>query len=895
MNFAPPLTPPESLESFRGRHRSERCFVVGCAPSLSQLDLTKLHGEWAFTVNRGYLAASMGLPRTPFFLVSDPLTYREYFREIRVADVGLRFYRADVFDLPEYQDAQDREAAVRFPFHLSPAMHEGHFAEDITTGAFRGFSVVLDAVQMAFFMGFGEVYIIGCDLDYQGHQTHVYGSGEYEHRRRNDMPIDKVLRSMSVAHAAFQRHGRLLANAGAGGRLDTIPRLSFDSLFPARPRLSSASCQSVKPGHGIPEGTGANHRAQALDEQIARMLRGEQVANTQDASRASQAAVLKALLAKAAASAAQGHKVLAELVIEEALEKYPDSQEALGAQRELETTGRITSATAMSENAGACSSAEQRSTAKFVSFLLPYVDRGQGPTVFHGIMLKQLGMLGCDRLAIIADEPYFALPAPWNQTVPLGDFRVRLPSRAEFEAVRRISIPPGTFSELDKTCRSHLEALSHLMGEDFPPLRSALVDSLKELKRAETLEAVLSWCNIPSLTAAAAEVGLPVIHNELGPLRPPLYQSTIYFDFRGVNGNTSANADMQSFIREAEACPSFTPLSLADIRSLLAASSHVAEDTHEEPRFKVGVALQVEHDSNLIVFGNGMSNFKAIFAAMRGLKPSQILMRHHPSGQAQYSERLAVVDESPDSVTFLRQCEKVVTINSSVAFECLLQGKPVKIMGDSPASALSCEKLERLSEHDRLLALNYLFICYLVPAQFLFNADYYRWRLTRPSLLEIYRLHLRVFGQIKAAMLPTTDASQPHPPRSATASNRSARPGSLSLWQDLERAQAELRERTLELDQARMALRERSAELDQQRAALHERTRELDDTRADLRSRTEELDRDRQALRERGAELDQARQETQKCAHAARVFHERVGQLSAELDKLRSSNARKGV
>ena len=49
-----------SLDSYKDLHTGERCFLVGNGPSLSKLDLRKLDGELAFTVNRGYLAASVG-------------------------------------------------------------------------------------------------------------------------------------------------------------------------------------------------------------------------------------------------------------------------------------------------------------------------------------------------------------------------------------------------------------------------------------------------------------------------------------------------------------------------------------------------------------------------------------------------------------------------------------------------------------------------------------------------------------------------------------------------------------------------------------------------------------------------------------------------------------------
>jgi hypothetical protein len=220
-----------SLSAFKDCHQGERCFLVGNGPSLSRLDLTKLQGEVAFTVNRGYLASSLGLPQTPYYVVTDPLTYQPYVQEVRHARVGLRFYRADVFDLPEYFNASNREPAIRVPFHRTPTMDEGYFASDATTGVFRGFTVLLDAAQLAFMMGCSQVYVIGCDLDFHQPDTHVYGTGPVEQQRRDVMPIAKVLQAMTVAANTFQRHGRVFANAGVGGRLDTIPRVSFGSLF----------------------------------------------------------------------------------------------------------------------------------------------------------------------------------------------------------------------------------------------------------------------------------------------------------------------------------------------------------------------------------------------------------------------------------------------------------------------------------------------------------------------------------------------------------------------------------------------------------------------------------------------------------------------------------------
>jgi hypothetical protein len=227
-------SPP--LESFRNRHQGRRCFLIGNGPSLRRMDLTALQGEIAFTINRGYLLGSLGLPVTPYYLVTDPVTYAGYAPEIRAAQVGVRFYREDVYTSGTYAYAADREPAVAVPFHMAPTMEEGHFATDATKGIYRGYTSILDAAQLSYFMGCTEVYIIGCDLDYHQETTHAYGTGAMEQSRRDVMPIPRALQAMTVAAEAFRRDGRLLANAGVGGRLDSIERVAFDSLFEASPR-----------------------------------------------------------------------------------------------------------------------------------------------------------------------------------------------------------------------------------------------------------------------------------------------------------------------------------------------------------------------------------------------------------------------------------------------------------------------------------------------------------------------------------------------------------------------------------------------------------------------------------------------------------------------------------
>lgn len=222
------------LSVFRDCHAGERCFVVGNGPSLAGMPLDLLESEWFFCVNRGYLAQAIGLPEPPYYVVANPNFYNQYHQEIRQANVGTRFYRENIAATRAYAEATEHEAAYFYPYVGEPQMDEsgGLFSTDfITQGTYRGGTVLLEAIQIAFTMGFAEVYIIGCDLDYEAAAPYFYKGSDYESRSKAILPLRRVLDSMALAEEVHLDHGRKLINCTIGGKLDTLPRIRFEDLF----------------------------------------------------------------------------------------------------------------------------------------------------------------------------------------------------------------------------------------------------------------------------------------------------------------------------------------------------------------------------------------------------------------------------------------------------------------------------------------------------------------------------------------------------------------------------------------------------------------------------------------------------------------------------------------
>ena len=132
-----------------------------------------------------------------------------------------------------------------------------------------------------------------------------------------------------------------------------------------------------------------------------------------------------------------------------------------------------------------------------------------------------------------------------------------------------------------------------------------------------------------------------------------------------------------------------------------------------------------------------------------------IIIRNHPSTVESKLLSFKNIDHSKKAVEFINKCEKIITINSSVAFEAALYGKPVFILGQSPYEILS-EDLNDLNKKfnykdintlERKKKINYLTFVYMIPYELLFDLEYIRYRLSNPKLTDLYKYHLSYYKE----------------------------------------------------------------------------------------------------------------------------------------------------
>lgn len=379
----------------------------------------------------------------------------------------------------------------------------------------------------------------------------------------------------------------------------------------------------------------------------------------------------------------------------------------------------------------------------FLAFHLPFEVRN-APDVYRWVTYKMMHHLAPEDVAFIGHPALFADPATLNAATDFAllpgvrsYFGYEVPSASRISAYRKHPINPRLFDALEALHGGPTLTWRSLLCTPYPPLVAAIRDFTVALDRESPVEAFLVWANCPSVDEVAHEFGIPVIHNELGPLRPPAYHMTGYFDLQGVNGGTEAERRFRRFARQY---PDKEVLDRRQIWDLVA--KHAWPEPVSGARAEVGLALQVPDDSNLVAFGHGFSNEELVRYAQRRHMNEDILVRPHPAfARAPYISG-PPVDTSATSLEFLSRIKRLLTVNSSLLLEAALLELPAQALGESPFSAYA-HHLEASQRGDDILARwrHFMVLGYLMPWSLMFDAAYYRFRLTNPAEHEIEARH----------------------------------------------------------------------------------------------------------------------------------------------------------
>lgn len=244
-NIAHPLRENARLEN---RHEGERCFILATGPSLKAMDLSGLEDETVFAINQGlYFLKEKGL-KADYYAVIDDMFLQSSFDGLHgeimqyVRETGASLLTS--VELAEHINRLGHEGSVH-PVRqmlISTYWDQANMPVSIDmTQPVPGYvSVVHLAISCALYMGFREIHLLGCDMDYfvnpDATYQRCYDNQTYLAHDRNATELfamDQVdlMEWVLTEFRAFRHLGRIakargavIYNSGVGGALNVFPR-----------------------------------------------------------------------------------------------------------------------------------------------------------------------------------------------------------------------------------------------------------------------------------------------------------------------------------------------------------------------------------------------------------------------------------------------------------------------------------------------------------------------------------------------------------------------------------------------------------------------------------------------------------------------------------------------
>lgn len=233
--------------AFKNHYQGGRCFIIGNGPSLLISDLERLKRETTFACNKIYLAFDQIDWRPTYYSIQDVLVAEQNSSEIDDLDLQ-KFYGHEV--KPYLKDKKNVTWLVTKSFPLCKGKPTPKFSTNLLRGAYGGGTIIYHQLQIAYYMGIREVYLIGVDFSFDIpeptgemclHGEVIEHQGEINHFDPNYRKIGErwtmpqlglQYKSFSYAKEFFERHRGRIFNASRKTALDVFPLIDFDTIIP---------------------------------------------------------------------------------------------------------------------------------------------------------------------------------------------------------------------------------------------------------------------------------------------------------------------------------------------------------------------------------------------------------------------------------------------------------------------------------------------------------------------------------------------------------------------------------------------------------------------------------------------------------------------------------------
>lgn len=224
------------IRSLKNKYKGKRCFIIGNGPSLKVEDLECLKSDITFGTNRIYQIFSKTNWRPSYYLAQDYRLITESKNELDKLEIKNKLIAEPTYEkMCKIKNAKHIKINVE---EFYPQMPK--FSEDISKCIYEGYTVTYMCLQVAVYMGFKEIYLLGVDHKYSVVKDERGNIIKYSNTKDHFSENDKIanlpqLYKSTLAYEAAnnyaKKHNIKIYNATRGGELEVFSRVDFDTLF----------------------------------------------------------------------------------------------------------------------------------------------------------------------------------------------------------------------------------------------------------------------------------------------------------------------------------------------------------------------------------------------------------------------------------------------------------------------------------------------------------------------------------------------------------------------------------------------------------------------------------------------------------------------------------------
>ena len=230
----------EKMKQLKGKYTGKRCFIVATGPSLSMDDLALIEGEITFGMNSLCGIFDKTNFRPTYYAIQDKAVYKKmkpYMEKYNVDNLLVGIANTHNIGFSD-EDLDTHSSWIGFPlnaaYHLGDMIYHDKYYVKYSSNAYKqvydGYSITYSLIQLAHYMGFSEIYLLGVDCNYKkGQVNHIFEYGD-KYSEHHDSQYQRMIKGYELLAEMKNKLPYKIYNATRGGMLELFPRVKLEDV-----------------------------------------------------------------------------------------------------------------------------------------------------------------------------------------------------------------------------------------------------------------------------------------------------------------------------------------------------------------------------------------------------------------------------------------------------------------------------------------------------------------------------------------------------------------------------------------------------------------------------------------------------------------------------------------